>query len=235
MTTSNGSRVHLGHLLKVLLQKSPAFPSRKSSSFVAQLSRLRKVENIRNLSLPVLLVLISGCSDNPDINTGDITGSTMNLSLMTTSGTEIPSESLSCNYFQNTGADNTLSLELQYLESADRVSFALFISDPIPAMPFAASAGQQGQFDFEVFFDSVGYRDVLSNGEVEVRLDNLPSPSALSDGDTFMLEGSLLINQFNLEERAATGEAGSGALNLASGSVDIACEVTFQTANVINQ
>ncbi len=155
-------------------------------------------------------------------------------SLMTADGTEIPSKSLSCIYRQSTGADDALSLQLQYTDAPGSVAFAAYLEDPIPAEPFAVSAGQQGRFDFEVFLAGVGYGSELSGGEVEVRLDSLPSPAALTDGDRVVLQGSLLINQFSLPEKAAVGETATGVLDLASGSVDIDCETTYQSVEVLN-
>lgn len=176
-----------------------------------------------------------GCSSDDDAGTGALSDDPQTRqALMTADGAEIISESLRCIYSQNTGADSSLSLQLQYLESPGYVAFALYLSDPIPSAPFAVAAGQQGRFDFEVFAGGVGYRDDLVSGEVEVRLDDLPSPSSLSDGDNVVLEGVLLVNQFSLTERSATGESGAGLLNLASGSVEINCESKFRMVDVVN-
>ena len=185
-------------------------------------------------TLPSLIlcaaVSLTGCSDDAD-EEPDIDGG-IDAVLVTTDGTTLPARSLRCIYRQSTGADNTLSLQLQYLDSPDTVAFALYVDDPVPATPFAVTAGRQGSYSFEAFSDGVGYRDALSDGEVELRLDDLPSPSILSDGDVVPLEGTVLIDGFSLPETSGSGDVGGGALDLAPGSVDVSCDAVFQLVEV---
>ena len=178
------------------------------------------------------VAFLAGCADDADDGPGTDIGPGADMTLTTTDGTMIPAESLQCIYRQGTGADNTLSLQLQYLDSPDSVAFALYVDDPVPATPFAAAAGQQGRYSFEAFSDGVGYRDELGDGEVELRLDDLPSPSTLSDGDVVRLDGVLLVGRFSLPERPASGEAGTGALGLAPTEVDVGCDAVFQLVEV---
>ena len=180
----------------------------------------------------VAAALLAGCSEDADTEEDAGIDPGADLTLTTTDGTDIAARSLRCIYRQSTGADNTLSLQLQYLDSPDTVAFALYVDDPVPATPFAVAAGGQGRYSFEAFSDGVGYRDALSDGEVELRLDDLPSPSTLSDGDVVPLEGTVLIDGFSLPERPASGDVGDGALNLAPGSVDVSCDAVFRLAEV---
>ena len=187
------------------------------------------------MKIPPSLILcaaasLAGCSDDDD--SGTDLGPEVGPVLTTTDGAVIAARSLRCIYRQSTGADNTLSLQLQYLDSPDTVAFALYVDDPVPATPFAAAAGGQGRYSFEAFSDGVGYRDALGDGEVELQLDDLPSPSTLSDGDVVPLEGTLLIDGFSLPERSASGDAGGGTLDLAPTSVDVSCEAVFRLVEV---
>jgi len=113
--------------------------------------------------LVVTSVFVVGCSDSTTDGESEINRPEVSPALMTTDGRQIPSESLSCNYFESTGASNEVSLQLQYLSSPGRVAFSLIITDPIPAIPFTAAAGEQGSFKFFAFLEDVSYRDTLSN------------------------------------------------------------------------
>lgn len=177
---------------------------------------------------------IAGCSSDSNNIPNTEPFEELPTSLVTLDGTSIDSESLSCNYRQSFGASSLLELQLQYLDSPNSVAFALFISNPVPAEPYTAAAGEQGSFSFEVFLEGVRYSDELDNSEVEVLLDSLPSPDNLSNGDAVTLSGSLIIEQFSLVERFFTNEMGSRVLELNAGSVGIDCVATYQLSETIN-
>jgi hypothetical protein len=61
---------------------------------------------------------------------------------MTADGVEIAYQSTRCIYRQGTGANTTLSLQIQYLDSPDTVAFAFYIDDPPPAHPFRATPSE---------------------------------------------------------------------------------------------
>jgi len=183
--------------------------------------------------LVVTSALVAGCSDDSMEGESEISPPGMSPSLMLADGSQIPSESMSCNYRESFGASNEVSLQFQYLSSPGRVAFSLIITDPVPAIPFTAAAGEQGSFEFFAFLEGVGYRDTLNNLEVEVQLDSLPSPSSLSDGDVVKLNGELLIGKFSLSQRDATSETDGSFLDLAADRIDIDCSATFQRSQTV--
>jgi len=183
--------------------------------------------------LVVTSVFVLGCSDDSPNSENEVTNPEMSPSLVTADGREIPSESLSCIYRESTGASDEVSLQLLYNSSPDTLAFYLIITDPVPAIPYTAAAGEQGSFEFWTYLDNVGYRDTLSNGEVEVQLDSLPSPSSLSDGDVVELNGELVISSFSLNQRDATSETDGSFLDLAADRIDIDCSATFQRIETV--
>lgn len=157
-------------------------------------------------------------------------------SLAMSDGTEISSESLKCGFWQSIGSmgvDDQLFLSLQYLSGPNAVAFSLALDNPIPATPFSAIAGQQGMFTFFAYTSDVGYRDTLANSEIELQLASLPLPSDLSDGDIVPLEGRILVNEFSLIERPASGIAGTRQLLLATQTLDVDCEAQYQEAELV--
>ena len=193
--------------------------------------------------LAVAILAIAGCSNDDDNEDSGVAGDVFRLN--TADGDTIDAASLDCIYRQDTGASDTLNLQLQYLESPNNVAFALYVEDAVPAVPFVASAGQQGRFVFEAFRGGTAYQEELSNAELEIQLDALPSPSTLSDGDVVPLRGTLQIVPFTLAEAASSGsadretasqEAGPNAdLALENSTIDINCEAVYQLAEVVNQ
>ena len=183
--------------------------------------------------LVVTSVFVLGCSDDSPNSENEVTNPEMSPSLVTADGREIPSESLSCIYRESTGASDEVSLQLLYNSSPDTLAFYLIITDPVPAIPYTAAAGEQGSFEFWTYLDNVGYRGTLSDGEVEVQLDSLPSPSSLSDGDVVELNGELVISSFSLSQRDATSETDGSFLDLAADQIDIDCSATFQRIETV--
>lgn len=136
-------------------------------------------------------------------------------------------ESSGCIYRQEFGGRNTWLLQVQYLSSPNDVAFALYSENPTPATPFVVSTGQQGTFPFEVFMENNGFGDNLINDEITISLDDLPSPSALTDGNIVSFKGSLLVNQFTLPNMSVTDETDNMELVLVAGNVDINCAAVF--------
>jgi len=189
--------------------------------------------NVKWLSSIIIFVILMGCSSNDGI-TPEADGDQLpSLSLALLDGSEIPSESLKCIYRQSTGFDDALSLQFLYESAPNTLAFYLIVDDPIPATPYSALAGQQGRFEFWAYSNEVGYRDTLANSEVELQLDSLPLPSELSEGDIIFLKGNILISEYSLIERPASGIPGTRLLPIAAQSLQIACEVEFQTAETV--
>ena len=162
------------------------------------------------------------------------TGAVRSLSLPTADGKEAVATSLRCIYRQATGADDTLSLQLQFLRHPDHVAFAVYVDDPRPATPYEGAAGQDSHFDFEAYADDVGYRSTLRRGEIVVHLDALPSPDELSDGQDISLRGRLDFNEFSVSETDAYGATGAGRLGVGPGKVPIVCTTSFSIDWVLN-
>ena len=138
-----------------------------------------------------------------------------------------------CSELPNKESDSTLTFGLQYLSAPNTVAFALYFENPIPASPFNVVAGQQGRVDFEVVSGDARYSNMLSNSEVEVILEGLPSPSTLSDGDVLTLRGKLVLNQFTLPLDYAWGDVPDQELALMAGVVDVDCEAEYMMAEVV--
>jgi hypothetical protein len=146
---------------------------------------------------------------------------------MTADGVEIAYQSTRCIYRQGTGANTTLSLQIQYLDSPDTVAFALYIDDPAPAHPFRATPREAGAWTLEVALDGQMYGNVLQGPEVTLSLDTLPAPSTLTPGQTFPLHGELAISALSLPRQPDPGPAATAPLALAGGSVPLDCEASY--------
>lgn len=177
---------------------------------------------------------VGGCSDDDDDDAppGDDSGIAVALELA--DGTAVRAESLDCTYRQSFGAVSSLSLQLQYLAGPDEVAFALYVDDPVPAVPYAAAAGRQGRFTFEAFAEGGAYRDELADGEIELRLDSLPAPSELSDGDVVPLRGSLTVSRFSLSEASADDGGRGAGLALAESTIDVDCDAAYQLSETVD-
>lgn len=153
---------------------------------------------------------------------------------MTVDGVEISYQSVSCLYSQSTGADNTLSLQIQYLDTPDTVAFALYIDDPKPAHPYRATPSDVGACTFEAALEGKMYGRVLQAAEVTLSLDTLPAPSTLTPGEIVRLHGALDISALSLPPQPDPGEAPPAPLKLAAASVPIDCEASYQESIVLN-
>jgi hypothetical protein len=151
--------------------------------------------------------------------------------LMTADGDEIAYQSTRCLYQQSTGADDTLSLQLQYLDTPNSVAFALYIDDPRPARPFRATPGEVGACTLEVAFDGTMYSTALRGTELALNLDALPAPATLTPGDTVRLRGTLKLDALSLP---VSGDSAAAPLDLAAGSVPLDCEASYDESIVLD-
>jgi hypothetical protein len=154
-------------------------------------------------------------------------------SLALSDGGRIPSQELVCSYRQSTVADDSLYLQLQYLSGPNSVAFAAYLEDPIPAKQFVATPRDVGRFEFEAFRGDDGYEAELREAEITVRLDDLPAPSSLSDGEVVHLQGVIEIAAFSLPARVAM-EAPGEPLDLAPATVAVDCKPRFRLSPVLN-
>jgi len=194
---------------------------------------------LRPVIAACVLAFAAGCSSDDDESPGTVAndpspGEASGAALMSADGREILSTDLACIYRQSRGADESLSLQMQFLDSPDTIAFALYVDDPVPATPFTAVAGEQGRFSFEAFVDDVRYQDELANNELMLELEELPAPSTLSDGEMVSLRGALTMDPLSLAERASTGDAGDRTLALAANRIEIDCEAPFQLSDAVN-
>jgi hypothetical protein len=150
----------------------------------------RSTKLILTSAMLAALSLLGGCSSTTSSSPSESGGA-----LTTTDGVEIPYESVRCIYRQNTGSDDTLSLQIQYLDTPDTVAFALYINDPTPAHPFRATPGElvEREWGFEAALDGTMYQVGLYGTQATLSLDTLPAPSTLVDGAAVRLHGRLDI------------------------------------------
>lgn len=176
------------------------------------------------------LSLLGGCSSN---TTSYSEGSG---ALTTTGGDEITYQSVRCIYRQSTGSDDTLSLQIQYLDTPDTVAFALYIDDPKPAHPFRATPGElvEREWAFEAAFDGTMYSAGLYGTQATLELDALPAPSTLAPGATVRLHGRLDITDVSLSPPPLPGGPPGTPLQLAASSVPVDCEASYQESEVLD-
>lgn len=173
-------------------------------------------------------VFVCACSHITDATTSPpITNTSLELG----DGTVITSESLGCSYRQSTGSSDELDLQLQYLSAPDSVAFAVYLTDPRPAKPFAATPREVKRFDFEAFVEKELYRSDRDLKGITVHLDELPPPSSLKPGDTVQLRGYLELEDLTLS--AISGE-GDSTVQILAGAVAIDCDAKFQEVQVLN-
>jgi hypothetical protein len=148
-------------------------------------------------------------------------------------GGQIPSQGLRCGYRQNTGADDSLDLQLQYLSAPNAVAFSAYITDPVPAKPFVATPRDVKRFDFEAVAGG-NYSAKLQEAEITLRLDDLPAPSSLEDRKVVHLHGTLEITAFSLPARTTAEGSDAGTLDLAPATVAVDCMPGFFLNPVLN-
>lgn len=174
------------------------------------------------------LSLLGGCSSTTSSSPSESGGA-----LTTTDGVEIPYQSVRCIYRQNTGSDDTVSLQIQYLDTPDTVAFALYVDNPKPARPFNASPSEATHWNFEAAVDGKMYSYAAFGTELTLHLDALPATSTLEPGHTVRLHGSLDIGAFSLPSSLVGGPA-AYPLELAAGSVPVDCEASYDESIVLD-
>ncbi|HEX2875238.1 MAG TPA: hypothetical protein VHP33_28500 [Polyangiaceae bacterium] len=190
----------------------------------------RSAKLILTSALLAATSLLGGCSSDTTSDAED------HGALTTAGGVEIPYQSVRCIYRQNTGSNDTLSLQLQYLDTPDTVAFALYINDPKPARPFRATPGEAVELEwgFEAALDGTMYTAGLNGGQATLSLDALPAPSTLVPGETVRLHGRLDINDVSLSSPSIPGGSAGTPLELAASSVPVDCEASYQESMVFD-
>ena len=189
---------------------------------------------MRYIFLTLLFAVAASCGDSesspkdngsPSDN-GNTSGRT-NATLVIGDAEAVDFSELRCIYRQITGAIDDLELQLQWLATPDTVAYALYMDRLEPATPFSVLAGDtSASFRFEVFVDGAAYTDQFSNAEVGVELEALPDPDSLNDGDEVTLRGSLVTQEFILNDRSPT----VGSIIVAEQRVAIDCTTSFAVA-----
>ena len=185
------------------------------------------------LTLITVLALAAGCSagvggtDTAGQKTDDYDN--MGQSLITNTGEAIQSSSQRCKFDQTTGSFQRLDLEVWYLTSAGDIAFGLALTDPIPAEPYTASAGQQGTTELVAFHDNARYSQHLQDAQISVSLDSLPSPSSLTSGDVIALSGQLSVQPLSLPISSSASNKAAEALWLVAQDLQINCEAQFRS------
>ena len=176
------------------------------------------------------LALLGGCSSSTTSEAQD------KAPLVTADGVEISYQSVRCIYRQSKGADDTLSLQIQYLDTPDTVAFALYMDDPKPARPFRDAPGElvEREWGFEAALDGTMYTAGLYGTQATLSLDNLPAPSSLVPGEVVRLHGRLDISDVSLSSPSIPGGPPGKGLDLTASSIPVDCEASYQESMVLD-
>lgn len=174
------------------------------------------------------LMFFMGCKGD---NTDAIQDTDKDLVLL--DGNQVVYESMQCIYRQHTGADDGVSLQLQFLSAPNKIAFELILESPMPGSPFIALAGHPGGFGFSVFNDDNLYGSILNDSEIILMIDDLPFPDSLKPGNTVHLRGSMELSQFSLPDAHEPNEESGTSLEVAAGIVEFDCKAKFQMVQVV--